>query len=74
MKGIPSTSAGRIVRALQRDGWTKVRQNKHILMNNIVLGRTPLVTIPNHLTVKRTTLGSILKAARMSVERFKELL
>jgi predicted RNA binding protein YcfA (HicA-like mRNA interferase family) len=59
---VPSLSYHRIVRAFQRDGWVKHLPDE-----------TLKVTIPAHRPVKRSTLSHILKAARLTVDRFLEL-
>lgn len=75
MSKIPSLHYTEIVRALQRDGWTIVRQKgSHIRLEKDVASETLRITIPAHSPVKRSTLSHILKQARLSVDEFKELL
>jgi predicted RNA binding protein YcfA (HicA-like mRNA interferase family) len=71
---VPSLSYHRIVRALQRDGWVVVRQRgSHIRMQKHLPDETLKITVPAHRPVKRSTLSHILKAARLTVDRFLEL-
>ncbi len=73
---VPSSLSYReIVRALQRDGWVVVRQRgSHIRLQKHLRERTLKLTVPAHHTVKRSTLGQILKQAELELERFLELL
>jgi len=71
----PSLPYDRIVRALQRDGWTVVRQRgSHIRLQKHLGDELLKVTVPAHRPVKRSTLAHILKQARLEVDRFIELL
>ncbi len=75
MSKVPSLPYTQIVRALQRDGWTLVRQRGSHLRLQKRLGEEVLkLTIPAHHPVKRSTLAHILKQARIDVERFLQLL
>lgn len=72
---VPSLTYDRIVRVLQRDGWTVVRQRgSHIRLQKRVGDELLKVTVPAHRPVKRSTLSHILKQARLEVDRFLELL
>lgn len=75
MTKVPSLNYGKLIKALQRDGWVVVRQKgSHIRLHK----RTPVemlkLTVPAHRPIKRSTLSHILKHARMSVEDLRELL
>ena len=75
MTKVPSANYQQIVNALQRDGWVVVRQKgSHIRIQKTADNKTLKITIPAHRPVKRSTLSHILKQARLSVERFVELL
>lgn len=75
MSKVPSLPYTRIVRALQRDGWTVVRQRgSHIRLQKRVGDEVLKLTVPAHRPVKRSTLAHILKQARLQVEQFLELL
>ena len=75
MSKIPSLSYAQIIRALQRDGWTVVRQiGSHIRLQKRIGDELLKITIPAHRPVKRSTLAHILKQARIDLERFLELL
>jgi predicted RNA binding protein YcfA (HicA-like mRNA interferase family) len=71
----PSLAYTQIVRALQRDGWTVVRQRgSHIRLQKRVGDDVLKITVPAHRPVKRSTLAHILKQAHIDVERFLQLL
>jgi predicted RNA binding protein YcfA (HicA-like mRNA interferase family) len=72
---IPSLPYDRIIRALQRDGWTVVRQRgSHIRLQKRTESELLKLTIPAHRPVKRSTLAYILKQARLDLDRFLKLL
>lgn len=75
MSKVPSLPYTKIIRALQRDGWTVVRQRgSHIRLQKRVGDEVLKLTVPAHRPVKRSTLAHILKQARLDVEEFLELL
>ncbi len=63
--------AARIIQALERLGFRLVREGNHIAMvrENDDGTRTPL-TMPNHRTLKSSTLRAILTQAGVSREDF----
>jgi predicted RNA binding protein YcfA (HicA-like mRNA interferase family) len=72
---VPSLPYTQIVHALQRDGWTVVRQRGSHLRLHKRLGEELLkITVPAHRPVKRSTLAHILKQARLELDRFLQLL
>ncbi len=75
MSKVPSLSYVRIVKALQRDGWTIVRQRgSHIRLQKHIKDEVLKITVPAHNPVKRSTLSHILKQARLTVENFLKYL
>ena len=75
MSKVPSLPYTKIIRALQKDGWTVVRQRgSHIRLQKRVGGEVLKLTVPAHRPVKRSTLSYILRQARLDVETFLELL
>ena len=75
MTKVPSLSYTQIIRALQRDGWTVVRQRgSHIRLQKHVDDDLLKVTVPAHRPVKRSTLAHILKQTRLEVDTFLDLL
>jgi len=62
---------GRVLWALQRLGFTLVREGNHISMlrKNSDGTHTPM-TIPNHATIKKSTLRTALTQAGISREAF----
>lgn len=75
MSRVPSLPYQQIIRALQRDGWTVVRQRgSHIRLQKRVGSEVLKITVPAHRPVKRSTLAHILKQAQLSVDDFLKLL
>ena len=72
VRSLPYTQ---IIRALQRDGWTVVRQRgSHVRLQKRAGGEVFRITVPAHRPVKRSTLARILKDAGLDVEQFLRLL
>ncbi|MFQ5433639.1 MAG: type II toxin-antitoxin system HicA family toxin [Anaerolineae bacterium] len=66
MSKTPSLSYIKIIKALQRDGWTVVRQRgSHIRLHKRIGDELLKVTVPAHRPVKRSTLSHILKMGRV---------
>ena len=63
----------RIIKTLERLGFSLVREGNHIAMikENPNGTRTPL-TMPNHPTIKKSTLRTILTQAKISRDEFLE--
>lgn len=75
MTKIPSVNYQQVINALHRDGWIIVRQKgSHIRLQKRLPNEMLKITVPAHRPIKRSTLSHILKQARLSVERFIELL
>ena len=75
MSKVPSLSYIKIIHALQRDGWTVIRQRgDHIRLQKRIDDELLKLTVPAHKPVKRSTLAKILKQAKIDVEYFLELL
>ena len=75
MTKVPSIEYKKLVKALQRDGWVVVRQRgSHIRLQKHIHEETLKLTIPAHRPIKRSTLSHILKQARLSVDKFLELM
>lgn len=75
MSKVPNLSYIQIVRALQRAGWTVVRQRgSHIRLQKHIGDEVLKSTVPAHRPVKSSTLSHILKQARLDVDQFLELL
>ena len=74
MTKVPTLDYKKVVRALQRDGWVVVRQKgSHLRLQKHVHDETLKLTIPAHRPIKKSTLSHILKQARLSVDKFLEL-
>jgi predicted RNA binding protein YcfA (HicA-like mRNA interferase family) len=67
---IPGVNHLDAVRALEKAGFSVVRQGKHIVMSN----GARILTIPRHNPVNAFTLGGIVRDAGLTVEQFRELL
>jgi predicted RNA binding protein YcfA (HicA-like mRNA interferase family) len=75
LKKVPSLPYTEVIRALQKDGWTGLRQRgSHIRLQKMISGEVLRITIPAHRPVKRSTLSHILKQARLDVDAFAGLL
>lgn len=70
MPRIPGVNHLNAVRALEKAGFSIVRQGKHIVMSDGVR----IVTIPRHNPVNAFTMGGIARDAGLDVEQFKKLL
>lgn len=69
MTPLPLVSGQEAVRALQRAGFTIRRQTgSHIIMTKDKL----TVSVPNHKTLKKGTLKSVLRQAGLTVDEFNE--
>ncbi len=67
MPKLPIVSGNEAVKALQRLGFTVVRQKgSHIILRQDRCG----CVVPNHREIKTGTLAGILKQAGVSVEEF----
>ena len=67
MPKLPIVSGNEAVNALQRLGFTVVRQKgSHIILRQDMYG----CVVPNHREIKTGTLAGILKQAGVSVEEF----
>jgi predicted RNA binding protein YcfA (HicA-like mRNA interferase family) len=58
------------VRALEKAGFTIIRQGKHIVMSD----GSRQVTIPRHNPIQAFTMGGIARDAGLTVEEFRRLL
>jgi len=75
MTKLPLLSGKEVVRALRRNGFAVVRQKgSHIRLEKYLPDETLKITVPDHREIVPGTLKSILNAARLSVDEFKELL
>lgn len=70
MPNIPGVNHLAAVRALEKAGFTIIRQGKHIVMTD----GNRQVTIPRHNPIKGFTLGGIVQDAGLTVEEFRKLL
>ena len=74
MTKVPSLGYEKVIKALQRDGWVVVRQKgSHIRLQKNIRNEVLKITIPAHRPIKRSTLSHIIKQARLSLDRFNEL-
>lgn len=70
MPGIAGVNHLNAVRALEKAGFTVVRQGNHIVMTD----GNRQVTIPRHNPIKAFTLGGIVQDAGLTIEEFRKLL
>ncbi len=70
---LPVLSGERLVKALERAGWTTVRQRgSHVRMRHP--DRRVSLTVPLHRELKRGTLSGILTDAGLDAEELRRLL
>jgi predicted RNA binding protein YcfA (HicA-like mRNA interferase family) len=70
MARIPGVNHLDAVRALEKAGFTVIRQGKHIVMSD----GTRQVTLPRHNPIKAFTMGGIVRDAGLTAEAFRMLL
>lgn len=73
MTRLPVVSGKQCIKALEKIGFTIYRQKgSHITL----VRKTPLcqLTVPNHKTIAKGTLRSIIRQAELTVEEFTNLL
>lgn len=71
--GLPVVSGQRLVKALEREGWTVARQRgSHVRMKHPE--RRIALTVPLHRELKRGTLSGILGDAGLDTDRLRQLL
>jgi predicted RNA binding protein YcfA (HicA-like mRNA interferase family) len=70
MGKIPGIDHLAAVRALQRAGFSIIRQGKHVVMSD----GSRILTIPRHNPVNAYTMGGIVRDAGLTPEEFKALL
>jgi predicted RNA binding protein YcfA (HicA-like mRNA interferase family) len=70
MPKVPGINHLRAVAALEKAGFTIIRQGKHIVMSD----GTRIVTIPRHNPVNAITMGGIVRDAGLTNEEFRALL
>ena len=70
MPKIPGINHLAAIRALEKAGFSIIRQGKHIIMSD----GTRILTIPRNNPVNAFTLGGIVRDAGLTTEQFRELL
>lgn len=70
MGKIPGIDHLAAIRALQRAGFSIIRQGKHVVMSD----GSRILTIPRHNPVNAYTMGGIVRDAGLTPEEFKALL
>jgi len=75
MSKVPSVDFDRAIGALRRDGWVVIRQKgSRIRLQKTTPEGVMKLAVPAHRPIKRSTPAHILKHARLSVDRFLDLL
>lgn len=70
MPKIPGINHQDAIRALEKAGFSVVRESKHVIMSDGIR----ILTIPRANPVDAYTLGGIAKDAGLTVEEFRRLL
>ena len=69
MPRLPTLSGDRTVRTFERFGWTVARRRgSHIIMTKP--GEMATLSVPNHSTVAKGTLRSLIRSAGLTVAEF----
>jgi len=69
----PVVSGSQLVRALEKDGWTVVRQRgSHARLKKA--GRRTALVVPLHKELRKGTLAGILRDADLGADAFRRLL
>jgi predicted RNA binding protein YcfA (HicA-like mRNA interferase family) len=72
MSHLPVISGKKLIKTLEKCGYyVRDQKGSHIHLRNPV---KPPLTIPNHKTIARGTLRSIIRDAELDVEEFLKLL
>jgi predicted RNA binding protein YcfA (HicA-like mRNA interferase family) len=72
MPTLPNLSGKAVVKAFERNGWTKARQRgSHVIM--VKDGSMATLSVPDHKEVAKGTLRSLIRASGLSVDEFIEL-
>jgi len=72
MPALPNLSGKAVVKAFERDGWTKVRQRgSHVVM--VKEGSMATLSVPDHKEVAKGTLRSLIRASGLTVDEFVAL-
>ncbi|MET0395492.1 MAG: type II toxin-antitoxin system HicA family toxin [Longimicrobiaceae bacterium] len=70
MGKIPGVNHLDAIRALEKAGFSIVRQGKHAVMSDGVR----ILTIPRHNPINAFTMGGIVRDAGLTPEKFRDLL
>ena len=75
MSQAPAVSGKQLVKALEKQGWhvKRIRGSHHIMRHPSIPDAIP-VPVHGNQSIKRGTLGNILRTARISREDFDRLL
>ncbi len=76
MSTLPQVSGEKLVKALRRDGWITISQkgsHQKLVKHHKPEGHSTVI-VPMHKTLKKGTLGAILKDAKMPLEKLRKLL
>jgi predicted RNA binding protein YcfA (HicA-like mRNA interferase family) len=69
---LPVLSGNEVRKAFENAGWEYVRQRgSHMVM--VKEGSIATLSVPNHKTVAKGTLRSLIRAAGLTLEQFLEL-
>jgi len=72
MPTLPNLSGKAVVKAFERDGWTKARQRgSHVIM--VKDGSMATLSVPDHKEVAKGTLRSLIRASGLSADELIKL-
>ena len=70
MPSLPSVNHLDVVRALQKLGFSIVRQGRHIILSD----GTGFISMPRHNPVNANTMGAMVRIAGLTNAQFRKLL
>ena len=70
MPRLPGIGQRDAVRVLEKRGFRVLRQGKHLIMGNGLVG----VAVPRHTTINAYTMGNIARVAGLTPDEFRALL
>jgi len=72
MPTLPNLSGKAVVKAFERDGWTKARQRgSHVIL--VKDGSMATLSVPDHKEVAKGTLRSLIRTSGLSADEFIKL-
>ena len=75
MPKLPVLSGHKVIKALNKDGWTQRRtKGSHVILAKIINDQKIALVVPLHREIDKGTLIEIIRQARLKREEFLKLL